>query len=27
LIKGDTLQLRFRPEELLITPDPSPNPN
>jgi endonuclease YncB( thermonuclease family) len=27
LIKGDTLQLRFQPEELLITPDPSPIPN
>src|SRR5262249_19037393 len=27
LIDGDTLKLRFRPEDLLITPDPSPSVN
>lgn len=27
LIDGDTLQLRFRSEDLLITPDPSPSVN
>lgn len=26
LIDGDTLQLQFRPEDLLITPDPNPVP-